>query len=320
MTAPFRSLDGRDILALQPPFTLTPAELVEVSTIDPSNAVDSARLRGLRHRVARRSRSGHATDDSRLIDWLLESFPTTAPKPKPALYDNPARLDGPRQQRSLAPGDFEFVRTLATERPERAAPEDVRHLAELEAAASSESERRVVGRVLAPIRRHHDRLEEESTLRHELASVPTPVRRPAVTAEVTKLLRLRLAEERRAELEPAIASAPAHLREQLVRDLVTEVSSAERAATPMLQARWAEADAQVAQRTTEGQRRLTALVLGADPVSSSNLPPFPDPALQAARERGRAHAEQRSIDRDGHPNAFAGFRSLTAPTSVKEAS
>lgn len=120
--------------------TLTSDEILRALSLDPNRSMDHGRIRGLRMRLQSNRGTDVPTAEEQLLDWSLQ---VEAKDPEPESYENPARLnDGNGQRRALTQGDFEFVRTLEDADPSRVPAEDVRLLAQLEAVAQDESERR----------------------------------------------------------------------------------------------------------------------------------------------------------------------------------
>lgn len=195
------------------PTTLSSADILRVLGLDPHRSMDHGSIRGILHRLKSARGIGDSSQEQRLLEWALT---VEAGESSPETYRNPARLsDWKREQRALSQGDFEFVRTLEGVEPAKVPAEDVRLLAELEVAAQSEPERRVVTRVLNPIRRLHDRREEEVELRNQIARhSPSGWRCPAVRDAWTPVLQERLAEEAREELEPQLSGLPSDVRQK----------------------------------------------------------------------------------------------------------
>ncbi len=281
--------------------TLPSADILKVLSWDPNRDIDHGRIRGTLHRLTSVRGIEGPTEEQKLLEWSMKVEPK---HPEPETYDNPARLNNWRRRpRALTQGDFEFVRTLEGVEPAKVSREDVRLLAELEAAAESDSERRVVARVLRPIRRLHDRREEEAELRNEVARHrPSGWRCPTVRDAWTPVLAERLAEEARAELEPQLARLPADVRE---KTLGAVEEDARREAQTKVRELWAELDGEAARKVNAAQTRLSALALGADPVSSATVHSDPGTGgIEEGRRRGREAREAREAKAD----AFAGFR------------
>ncbi len=280
---------------------LSSEEILRVLSWDPNHDMDHGRIRATLYKLqAGRYGFGRSREEE-LLEWSMGVEPKRPPADE--IYDNPARLsDWKREPRSLSAGDIEFIRVLGDEDPKKVPARDVRHLAELEASAESESERRLVGRVLGPIRRHHDRKEEEARLRGEIArQTPSGWRCATVRDAWLPLLAQRLAEEARAELEPQLVGVSAELRD---KTLASVESEAQRDAQSRLADLWNGLNASAAEKTKAARDRLSALALGADPESSAPAELDSHSSLEEGRRRGRAEREAREAKAD----AFAGFR------------
>lgn len=282
--------------------TMTSKEILQVLELDPNRSMDHGRIRAHHQRLDSRRAMGGATDDQRLLEWALRVKPKT---PELKTYDNPARLgDKQPSQRQLSPGDLELVRTLETVAPAAVSVDDVKLLAELEAVAGSPSERRVVSRVLSPIRRHHDRREEETNLSNDIARhTPSGWRCPVVRDAWMPVLVERLAEEHRAELEPQLAGLAHDVRE---KTLAAVAGDAEREAQSQLRELWGGLDATAKAQVDQARARLAALASGADPQSATPPSTGESAGVADGRRRGREAREAREAKAD----AFAGFRRI----------
>ncbi len=280
--------------------TLPSEDILRVLSWDPNDHMDHGRFRAIRHRLESVRGIQSSTQEQRLVEWALQVEPK---EPKPdTFYVNPARLpEGKRSQRTLSLGELEFVRQFEGAKPESVSPEDVKLLAELELEAESEPERRVVARVVGPIRRHHDRKEEEQRLRNTIARhTPSGYRCPQVREAWQPVLAERLFEESRAEIEPQLAGLPADVREKTLRTLERD---AQREAQERIQRLWADLDAKGKREVRAARERLSALALGADPETSATRTAV-DSSIEEGRRRGIEHREAREAKAD----AFAGFR------------
>lgn len=282
--------------------TLPSTDILRVLGWDPNNEMDHGRIRAVLHRLSSSRGIEGPTQEQQLLEWSMKVEPK---HPVLQSYENPARLnDWQRQRRALTQGDFEFARTLEGVEPAKVSSEDVRLLAEMEAVAQSEPERRVVARVLNPIRRHHDRQEEEVELRNEVVRHrPTGWRCPTVRDAWTPVLAERLAEEARAELEPQLAGLPPDVRDKTLR---AADEDARREAQTKVLGLWAQLDGEAAAKVRAAEARLSALALGADPVSSATVHSDPGAAgIEEGRRRGIEHREAKA-------DAFANFRKVGA--------
>ncbi len=281
--------------------TLTSEEILSALALNPNRPMDRGRLRAIHQQLEARRGIGGRTREQELLDSML----TVQPKdPAPRVHENPARLHGGRRERrSLSLADVELVRSFRDADPKAVPPEDVKLLAELEAAAETESERRVVARVFAPIRRHHDRKEEEAQLTNEInRNTPSGFRSSRVREAWEPVLAERLAEEARAEIEPQLAGLPPDVRKKTIRGLETD---AQQEAKQRIHALWAELEADATAKAKAARDRLSALALGADPQSSA-IRTSGDSSMEEGRRRGREVREAREAQAD----AFADFRTL----------
>ena len=302
MTQTFRTLGGVGPDPFAPKKrTLPSADILRVLSWDPNHSMDHGRLRAIHHRLNSVRGTDVPTPEQNLLEWTLTVQPKRV---EPESYDNPARLqDAQRERRALTPGDLEFVRTFEGAEPSKVPAEDVRLLAQLEATAQDESERRVVARVLGPIRRHHDRKDEEAQLRNTIAEHKSSGYRCSVIADAwVPVLAERLAEENRAELEPPLAGLPAHVREKKLRPVERD---AEREARDRVSGLWRQLDGEAAEKVNAAQARLSALTLGADPETSA-IRTSETSSMEEGRRRGREHREAREARAD----AFADFRTI----------
>jgi hypothetical protein len=178
----------------------------------------------------------------------------------------------------------------------------VRLLAQLEAAAESESERRVVARVLDPIRRYHDRKEEEAELHYEIARHQPSGWRCATVRDLWEpVLAERLAEEVRAELEPQLTGATPEVRRKM---LAAAESDAKAGARERIRGLWADLDGEANDKVATAKGRLSKLnwLEGLIPHRVS---------LPAAT----AVASRRGVDADGRPARRARPKPTPSPTS-----
>ncbi len=289
--------DGPNPLA-PPPQKLSSREILRLLALDPYRSMERGRLRATRDRLQDGRRGGGRSAEQQLLDWSLSVEPKRDTVER---YDNPARINGPRpRQRSLSLGDFEFVRSFDGADPSTVSVDDVKHLAELEAAAESQSDRRVVARVFGPIRAHHDRREEEAELRSQIARhQPSGWRSRAVLEAWEPVLAQRLAEEARAELEPQLRGVAAEVRE---KTLAAAESEAKAEARQRIDELWADLDAEASERVATARARLAALAAGADPTSSA-IALLESGGMEAGRRRGREDREER----EARNKAFAEF-------------
>jgi hypothetical protein len=279
--------------------TLSSAEILRALSFDPNHSMDHGRLSGIRRRLESSRGAGGPTPEQEVLDWCL----TVEPKdPEVRHYDNPARIRDRRPSlRALTVGDFEFVRSFEGADPKSVSAEDVKLLAETEASAESEAERRVVARVLGPIRRYHDRKEEEAELLTEIARhTPSGFRCAKVREAWQPVLAERLAEEARAEIEPQLAGLPADVREKTLRSVEAD---AQVEADKKIRELWASLASEANGRVQAARERLSALATGAEPRSSVIRTPE-DSSLEEGRRRGREAREAR----EARVDAFANFR------------
>jgi hypothetical protein len=288
--------DGPNPLAPQRR-TLSSKEILRALSLDPSDSMQRGRLRALRQQLEDKRGIGGLTPEQEVLDWCL----TVEPKGRDSgTYANPARISGRPELRPLGRGDFEFVRSFEDADPNSVSAEDVKLLAELEASAETESERRVVARVLGPIRRYHDRREEEANLRAEIArQTPSGFRSTKVRDAWKPVLAERLAEEATAEIEPQLAGLPPDLRDKTLRSVKVD---AQLEADKKIRELWASLDSEANGRVKAARDRLSALASGADPQSSAIRTPA-DSSLEAGRRRGREAREAR----EAKVGAFANF-------------
>ena len=305
MTAPFRVLGdpGRPYPFVPKRRTMTSQEILRAMAFDPHRPWEHARLQAIHRQQAARRGVGEPTVEQQLLEWSLG---TERPKdPEVTTHDNPARLgDVKRSPRTLTAGDLEFVRTFEGVDPGSVAAQDVRLLAELEASAETAAERRVVARVLEPVRRHHDRKQEEAGLLTEIARhTPSGWRSARVRDAWLPVLTERISEEQRAEIEPQLAGLPPDVQEKTLRSVEAD---ARQQASDRIHELWAGLDAEANAKVDAARRRLSALASGADPESSAVLP-RDDSDLEDARRRGREAREAR----DAGTEAFAGMRTIS---------
>lgn len=287
----------------RPSRNLDSAGVLRALSLDPYHDVDHARLDAIRRQLEARRGLGEPTREQQLLEWSLQVEPK---RPEMRTYDNPARLsDHERTQRALSQGDLEFVRSFGDVEPDKVPAEDVRLLAELEVVAQSESERRLVSRVLAPIRRFHDRKEEEAGLLTELdRNAPSPWRSDVVRDTWAPVLAERLAEEARARLVPQLEGISAEVRDTTLRGVEADAHAE---AQRQIRELWSTLNTEANANANVARERLSALASGADPASSSAVRSEPDAAgLEDARRRGREAREPLQAEAD----AFADFRML----------
>lgn len=285
------------------PRTLTSEELLRVIALDPHDDMDYARLRYFRRLVDSRRGIGAPTREDELISWSM----TVEPK-RPEVrssYTNPARLsDHSRESRQLTQGDLEFLRLIEGVAPGDVPAEDVRLLAELEVTAKTPTERRLVGRVLNPIRRHHDRKEEEAGLLNQIAeNTPSVWRSQPVREAWLPVLTERLAEEARVKLEAELAGVSTDVREKVLGGVDAEARTE---ANQRISELWRNLEAETATRASAARQRLSELATGAEPESSAPAPLDLEPGVEDAQQRGREFADNHQSKVD----AFAGFRSI----------
>jgi hypothetical protein len=285
------------------PRTLPSVDILRVLGWDPNDSMDHGRIRAIRQKLESVRGMGGPTQEQRLMDWALQVEPK-----RPSAVEvsqNPARLpDWKREPRALSAGEIEFLRSFEGVEPSKVPTEDVQLLAKMEASAESEPERRAVARVLNPMRRLHDRREEEAELRNEVARHrPSGWRCPTVRQAWEPVLAERLAEEARAELEPQLTGLSQDLRE---KTLAAAEEDARREAQIRIRELWGELDAEAAGKVRTAQARLSALALGANPVSSATNAAPASAGIEEGRRRGREAREAREVQAD----AFAGFRKI----------
>lgn len=295
-------LSGPDPFAPKPR-TLTSEELLRVIALDPHDDMGHGGLRYFHRLVESRRGIGAPTREHELISWSMQIEPKR-PEVRSS-YTNPARLsDHSREPRQLTQGDLEFLRTIEGVAPGDVPVEDVRLLAELEATAESATERRLVGRVLNPIRRHHDRKEEEAALLNQIAeNAPSVWRSQPVREAWLPVLAERLAEEARVRLEAELAEVSTDVREKVLGGVDADARTE---ANQRISDLWTNLEAETGSRANAARQRLSELASGAEPESSAPAPLNPDPGVEAARQRGREFADnhQRNVD------ALAGFRTI----------
>lgn len=281
--------------------TLTSEEILRALSFDPNRSMDHGRLAGIRRRLDSSRGMGGPTTEQQLLDWVLSVQPKD---PELRIHENPARIrDRLPSRRSLTQGDFEYVRSFEGADPKAVPAEDVKLLAELEAAAETESERRVVARVFDPIRRHHDYKEEQAELLNEIdRNSPSGFRSAKVREAWQPVLAERLAEEARAEIEPQLAELPTDVRDKTLRSVQAD---ARQQADQRVRDLWARLEAEATGRVKAARERLSALTAGADPQSSA-IRTADNSSLEEGRRRGREARETREARAD----AFANFRTL----------
>lgn len=278
--------------------TLSSDEILRVLSLDPNHDMDHGRLRAKLHQLQTGRYGRGVTREQELLEWAMGVEPK---RPSKDPYDNPARLTEKPSSRQLSIGDFEFVRTFDGADPKTVSAADVKLLAQLEAAAESESERRVVARVLGPIRRHHDKKEEEAELHYEIARhQPSGWRCATVREAWEPVLAERLAEEVKAELEPQLTGATPEVRQKM---LATAESDAKAGARQRIRDLWAELDGEANEKVATAKARLSELARGADPASSV-ISHRDGGGIEEGRRRGREAREAREAD------AFAKFQKV----------
>ncbi len=277
---------------------LSSDEILRVLSFDPNDEMDHGRIRAWVHRLQSGKFLFGVTREQELLEWSMQVEPKR--RLEREVYDNPARLGDPkRNPRPLTLGDFEFVRSLQGADPKDVPAGDVRHLAELEAAAESYSERSVVARVMDPIRRFHDRREEEVELHSEIArNQPSGWRCATVRDLWEPVLAERLAEEVRTELEPQLRAASPELRDKM---LATAESDARAEARQRIRDLWAELDGEASEKVTRAKARLSELARGADPASSA-IARRDGGGIEEGRRRGREAREAREARADAFGN------------------
>ncbi|HSH61273.1 MAG TPA: hypothetical protein VK988_16855 [Acidimicrobiales bacterium] len=263
--------------------------------------MDHGRIRGWVHKLQAGKFLFGVSREQELLEWAMEVQPKR-PLANQA-YDNPARLREKPSPRQLSIGDFEFVRTFDGADPKTVSAADVKLLAQLEAAAESESEHRVVARVLDRLRRYHDRKEEEAELHYEIARhQPSGWRCATVRDYWEPVLAERLAEEVKAELEPQLTGATPEVREKMLR---TAESDARASARQRIRDLWAHLDGEANEKVATAKARLSELARGADPASSA-IARRDGGGMEEGRRRGRAAREAREARAD----AFANFQKV----------
>ncbi|HSH58525.1 MAG TPA: hypothetical protein VK988_02575 [Acidimicrobiales bacterium] len=305
MTDQFRTVgdtSGRPESLFAPPKQrrLSSDEILRCLTFDPNDEMDHGRIRAWVHKLQAGKYLFGVSREQELLEWSMQVEPKR--RVPEQTYDNPARLRDPnRKPRALTLGDFEFVRSFEGVDPKDVPPADVRHLAELEAAAESYSERSVVARVMDPIRRFHDLKEEQAVLANEIARhQPSGWRSATVREAWEPVLAERLAEEVRAELEPQLLGATPELRQKM---LATAESEARAEARQRIRDLWAGLAREENERVAAAQARLSALAGGADPASSAIASREPG-GMEEGRRRGREAREAR----EAKAEAFANFQ------------
>lgn len=230
---------------------------------------------------------GTPLENRHLLEWMIDAHTR---RPDGRVYSNPARLpEGRRKPRPLTAADIEFVCSFDGTSPASVPAEDIRLLAQLEAAAQDEISRRVVARVLGPIRRHHDRQEEEAELRNTVDRHSSTWRTSTVRDAWAPVLAERLAEEARAEIEPQLSGLDPVVREKALHGAASE---AERSASTRVDEVLAALDREAAAKVKVAQRRLAALAGGAEPESSAVR--TTSSSYEEGRRRGREEREART--------------------------
>lgn len=297
---PFRMI-GSDASWPPPPpaATVTSERLLQTLAYDPQDPMGNARLRGLSRVLEGRRKGRPRTTVHELVDTLgrMEPVPYQVVE-----YDNPMRLRSDVPKRALTAADFEFLRCFDGVDPAAVSAEDAALLAELEAAADSETARRVAARLVDPVRCHFDRLEEQAQVRNELAQArPSNVRSdPKVLNVVAPILAEQIAGERRAQLENELQGVSPELREQT---LTAVDGDSQREARDKLKELWGRLEDDKARRREQATARLSELARGADP-QTSKPEPRTSAKLEDGRRRGREHREQREMQ-------VAAFEKLT---------
>jgi hypothetical protein len=272
---------------------LSSAEVLRLAAMDPSDRVTRGRLRAQLTRLRRAAGSANVPD-RRLLEYMLTAPPAPAPDYTPPA--NPMRLTGRRPSpRALTTGDIEYLRTFDGVDPASVSDDDAALLAELEAVASSPTERRLVERVVDPIRAHFDRQEElpGHRLTVETTSRAVAFRTPAVEPVVLPLLEERLAAEACAEVERQLDGASEEIRASTLAAVADQASARAVRAFP---AAWSSAEQRRIAARDAAQARLDALAAGAPPKRPSK----PAPAVSSAEEAGRERARD-DLRRRGRP-------------------
>ncbi len=281
--------------------TLSSEEILRVLSWDPNRDMDHGRIRAKLHQLETGRHGRGVTREQELLEWAMEVEPKRPSEDQ--AYDNPARLTEKPSPRQLSIGDLEFVRTFDGADPKTVSAADVKLLAQLEAAADSESERRVVARVLSPIRRVHDRKEEEAELHYEIARHQPSGWRCAIVRDAWEpVLAERLAEEVRTELEPQLTGATPEVRQKM---LATAESDARAGARQRIRDLWADLDGEANEKVATAKARLSELARGADPASSV-IARRDGGGMEEGRRRGREAREAREAKAD----AFANFQKV----------
>ncbi len=276
--------------------TLSSDEILRVLSWDPNHDMDHGRLRAKLHQLETGRYGFGVTREQQLLEWAMGVEPKRFEN---RAYDNPARLAEKPSPRQLSLADFEYARGFNGADPKTVSAADVRLLAQLEAAAESESERRVVARVLGPIRAFHDKKEEEAELHYEIArNQPSGWRCATVRDLWEPVLAERLAEEVRTELEPQLRAASPELRDKM---LATAESDARAEARQRIRDLWTELDGEASEKVTRAKARLSELARGADPVSSV-IARRDGGGIEEGRRRGREAREAREARADAFGN------------------
>lgn len=293
---------GPNPLAVPKQRKLSSDEILTVLSFDPNDEMDHGRIRAWVHKLQAGKFLFGVTREQELLEWSMQVEPKR--RLEREVYDNPARLSDPkRNPRPLTLGDFEFVRSFQGADSKDVPAGDVRHLAELEAAAESYSERSVVARVMDPIRRFHDLKEEQVALTSEIARhQPSGWRCATVREAWEPVLAERLAEEVRAELEPQLAGATSEIRDKMLR---TAESDARAGARQRIRDLWADLDGEANEKVATAKARLSELAQGADPASSA-IARRDGGGIEEGRRRGREAREAREAKAD----AFANFQKV----------
>lgn len=242
------------------PEALSSDELLDLLVDQPS----TGRMRALNQKLNRSGRSPQAP----LLNWLANEQPPEPPV-APDRYVNPmlAVPDGPRQP--LTSEQLAFLERFRGATASMVSAEDAAELARLEQVAESGAGQRLVAEVVAPIRRHHDRREEEAELRAELDRLrPSSWRSrrdnlPVLAGWVGDVM----ADEAETALrEYLVPGTPPEIAAELVAGCRTAALSS---AHQRLAEIWDAAEADLAAQRSTLEERLLHLAWGGDPKSSA---------------------------------------------------
>lgn len=244
--------------------TVTPAglssgELLELLADQPAPGTARAKLAAAR-------RSG-GSPQVPLLEWLADQ-PQPEPPVTPEPYANPMLATTREAPRPLTAEELAYLDRFRGVAPSQVSIEDASELARLELLAESGAGQRLVADVVAPLRRHHDRLAEEAELRAELARLrPSPWRQRQENLEaLATWLAETLANEAEADLRRHLTDdTPSDLTEQLV---AVARAGATPAAQKLLRDRWDREEGELSHRRAEVEQQLLHLAWGGDPKSS----------------------------------------------------